>query len=115
VPGALIRLPLLVLLIEDKFLQRVGSGGIALQRDIASSGRGSGLVGQRLGDVEEVDRRRANRPRIAENGLIVTIKDRKLRGVGFRRAESYSLLQFKSVHSLGDAYWARWDSHSMPL
>lgn len=81
VPVALIRGGLLVLAVNDKLLEGLGGGGGAVQGDIADSGRGSRLVGKGLGDLEVVQRWRADRPRVAKDGFLVAVDGSKLGGV----------------------------------
>lgn len=80
--SALISFRLLNFLVEDKGLEGLGGGRCAVQRRIADGGRGSGLIGQWLRDLEIVQRWRTNGPRIAENGLVIAVKDGELGRVG---------------------------------
>ena len=82
VPVALIRGNLLVLAVDEQLLERLGGGGSAVQGQETSGGGGSRLVGQRLGDLEVVERRRADRPRVAEELLLIAVDDGELGRVG---------------------------------
>jgi hypothetical protein len=66
---ALIRLNLLDLVVDDKLLERLGGSGGLVQRPVANGGDGRRLVSHGLGDLEVVQRRRADGPRVAEDVL----------------------------------------------
>lgn len=81
---ALVRGGLLVFAVHEQLLEGLGSCGSAVQGQEADRRRGGGLVGERLGNLEVVQRWRANRPRAAENLLVVTVDDGEFGRVGFR-------------------------------
>lgn len=91
-PEALIRLSLLIFLINDKLLESIGGSRGAVQLDVANSGSGRRLISQRLGNAEVVDRRRADRPGVAKNRLIITVHNSEFWRVGLRRVEGRKLL-----------------------
>jgi hypothetical protein len=67
VEDALIRLNLLDLVVDDKVLERLDGGGGLVQWLVANGGDGRRLVRHRLGDLEVVQRRCADGPRVAED------------------------------------------------
>jgi hypothetical protein len=69
VKDALIRFNLLDLVVDDKLLERLGGGSRLVQRLVANGGDGRRLVSHGLGDLEVVQRRRADGPRVAEDVL----------------------------------------------
>ena len=75
-------LNLLNLIVDDKLLDGLGGGGGAVQWQVAGGGYGRRLVSQGLGDLEVVQRRRADRPRVAEDALGFAVKVRELGRVG---------------------------------
>jgi hypothetical protein len=74
VEDALIRLNLLDLVVDDKVLERLDGGGGLVQRLVANGGDGRRLVRHRLGDLEVVQRRRADGPRVAEDVLSFAVE-----------------------------------------
>lgn len=87
VPCTLIRCALLILSVKDKFLEGIHGGGGAVQRNKANGGRRSGLVSQRLGNLEVVERWRPNGPRVAEDSFLIAVNDGEFRRVGSRGEE----------------------------
>ena len=73
VPVALVRRSLLVLVVDEEGLEGLGRGRSAVQGKEADGSSRSGLVGQGLGDLEVVQRRRADGPRVAEDLFLVAI------------------------------------------
>ena len=73
-----VRLNLLNLVVDDELFDRLGGGRSAVQWQVARSGYGRRLVSQGLGNLEVVQRRRADRPRVAEDTLGFAVKVREL-------------------------------------
>lgn len=82
VENTLIRLNLLNLVVYNKLLDRLGRSRRAVKRHVADCGDGRRLVGQRLGDLEVVERRGANRPRVAEDALNLAVDEAELWRIG---------------------------------
>jgi hypothetical protein len=74
VEHTLVRGNLLDPIVDNQRLVSLPSGAGAVQGVVADSGDRRRLIGQRLGDLEVVERRRANRPRVAEDVLLLAIK-----------------------------------------
>jgi hypothetical protein len=74
VEKALVRHDLGDLVVDNQRLVGLRRGGGAVQGLIADGGDRRRLVSQRLGDREVVQRRRADRPRVAENVLALTVQ-----------------------------------------
>lgn len=77
VEKTLVRSNLVNLVINKKFLESLGGGRGAVQRLVADLGNRRRLVSQRLGNAELDQRWRADRPRVAENVLPLTVDEAK--------------------------------------
>lgn len=77
-PVAFVRSNLLVLSIHEQLLEGLGSGRGAVQWQEANGGSRGGLVSQRLGNLEVIEGWRADRPRVAEKLLLITVDDGKV-------------------------------------
>jgi hypothetical protein len=84
VEDALVRKNLVKLVVNDKLLECLGGGRGAVQLLEANLRNGRRLVGQRLGNAQLDQRGRADRPRVAEDVLLLAIDEAKLgrRGLG---------------------------------
>lgn len=74
VEEALVGRNLLDLVVDNQRLQSLSRGAGAVQGLISDDWDRRRLVSQRLGDGKVVERRRANRPRVAENVLGFAVK-----------------------------------------
>lgn len=86
-PVALVRGSLLVLSVHEELLKGLGGSGSAVQGQETNGGRGSRLVGQGLGNLEVVERRRTDGPRVAEKLLLIAVDDGELGRVGLSGQE----------------------------
>lgn len=77
-----VRLNLSNLIVDNELLDRLRSSGSAVQCLVASDRDRRRLVGERLRDLEEVQRRRVNGPRVAQNTLGFAVQVRELGRVG---------------------------------
>jgi hypothetical protein len=78
VEDSLVGCDLLNLVVDNQVLERLGGGAGAVQGLVPDGWDGRRLVSEGLGDGEVVQRRRADRPRVAENVLRLAVKVGKL-------------------------------------
>ena len=78
VEETLVRRDIRNLVVDNQSLVGLGGSASAVQGLVADDWDGRRLVCQRLGDREQVQRWCADRPRVAENVLLLTVKVRKL-------------------------------------
>jgi hypothetical protein len=77
-PWALVWSHFFIFFIDNELFEGLGGSRGAVQVNVTSSWRWRGLVCQRLRYIEVVNRRRTDGPRVAQDGLLITVENREL-------------------------------------
>jgi len=93
VEEALVGCGLLVCLLKVNSGDLGGADGGAVERDGANSGSGGALVGERLGELDVQDTRRADTPGVAEDTILVAVQVGEVRRVGGGGEESHAAVE----------------------